>query len=478
MSIDWLHINDPYDVCIVGAGMAGLCASIAAAEQGAKVLLIEAFASLGGQLPKSRGILNAFDPRRQYEMGLSDSPETHLRDLLKFGNFQNQNDTARRLCYEAYGAVIWLEAHGVRFESKLKAGFGSSVPRGHVPQNDSTGRGYADALAAALESTEVTVVREATLTDWSEPDVQGFRTVRITRTGGAPDSSSSAAICLRTRTLVLTAGGFSGNRIKLEAMAPFLKNAAMPNTAATGVVLDLAVNKGAGTVGESFVLSVLCAVDHRGRLRSIEELPAALRNPARFLLVNRKGERFVREDASTELLRLAVHQQQDAAAYVIAPADPFASSTTSGSGSRFDRTSCVVHADSLSSLAVKFSLASDAFDSAIERYESGAKSRRDAFGRDPSILYSMRAAANRSGGWIGCRVAAAVMATGGGLVVGPSGEILDRKGQLMPGIYAAGEIMGGLHGTTPIEGNLLTAAAVFGISAGRAAAFSIRRQSV
>lgn len=41
MSIDWLHINDPYDVCIVGAGMAGLCASIAAAEQGAKVLLIE-----------------------------------------------------------------------------------------------------------------------------------------------------------------------------------------------------------------------------------------------------------------------------------------------------------------------------------------------------------------------------------------------------------------------------------------------------
>ncbi len=39
---------DAYDVVVVGAGMAGVGAAVAAAEQGARTLLIERFAQLGG----------------------------------------------------------------------------------------------------------------------------------------------------------------------------------------------------------------------------------------------------------------------------------------------------------------------------------------------------------------------------------------------------------------------------------------------
>ena len=45
-----LEINAHYDVAVVGAGPAGICAAVAAAREGAKVALIERYGVLGGNL--------------------------------------------------------------------------------------------------------------------------------------------------------------------------------------------------------------------------------------------------------------------------------------------------------------------------------------------------------------------------------------------------------------------------------------------
>ena len=43
-----IPVNYAADIVIAGAGMAGVCAAVAAAKQGCKVILIERFAIPGG----------------------------------------------------------------------------------------------------------------------------------------------------------------------------------------------------------------------------------------------------------------------------------------------------------------------------------------------------------------------------------------------------------------------------------------------
>ena len=45
-----LPLLDSGDVVIAGAGPAGLCAAVAAARQGARVILLERFGAVGGSL--------------------------------------------------------------------------------------------------------------------------------------------------------------------------------------------------------------------------------------------------------------------------------------------------------------------------------------------------------------------------------------------------------------------------------------------
>merc|ERR1712182_89861 len=57
----------------------------------------------------------------------------------------------------------------------------------------------------------------------------------------------------------------------------------------------------------------------------------------------------------------------------------------------------------------------------------------------------------------------------GGLDVTAEAEGIDGKGQVIPGMYAAGEIAGGVHGNNRLGGNSLLDCVVFGRVAGKAA---------
>ena len=63
------------DVVVVGGGMAGLSASISAAESGADVILVEKMASLGGASITCGGELLAAGTDMQKEQGIEDSPQ-------------------------------------------------------------------------------------------------------------------------------------------------------------------------------------------------------------------------------------------------------------------------------------------------------------------------------------------------------------------------------------------------------------------
>ena len=58
----------------------------------------------------------------------------------------------------------------------------------------------------------------------------------------------------------------------------------------------------------------------------------------------------------------------------------------------------------------------------------------------------------------------------GGIKINTDAEVINTDGNVINGLYAAGEVTGGIHGSNRIGGNALTDCVVFGRIAGANAA--------
>ena len=62
----------------------------------------------------------------------------------------------------------------------------------------------------------------------------------------------------------------------------------------------------------------------------------------------------------------------------------------------------------------------------------------------------------------------------GGLAINDKTEVLNKDGNPIPNLYAAGEVTGGVHGANRLGGNAVTDILVFGRIAGRNAAENVK----
>ncbi|RDH80464.1 FAD-binding protein [Mycolicibacterium moriokaense] len=108
-----------YDVVVVGFGMAGACAAIAAAESGASVLVIDR-ALGGGASALSGGVVYAGGGTPyQREAGFDDTPENMFDYLRQEIEGVVDDETLRRFCDDSAAQIGWLERHGARFAGSL-----------------------------------------------------------------------------------------------------------------------------------------------------------------------------------------------------------------------------------------------------------------------------------------------------------------------------------------------------------------------
>ena len=62
--------------------------------------------------------------------------------------------------------------------------------------------------------------------------------------------------------------------------------------------------------------------------------------------------------------------------------------------------------------------------------------------------------------------------TMGGIQINTKSEVLNAEGNVIPGLYAAGEVTGGIHGANRLGGNALADINTFGRIAGKNAALA------
>ena len=207
------------DVVVIGAGIAGLVATLELLEGGRSVVLLDRCRpeEVGGLAREAFGGMFMVDTPEQRRTGVKDSVELALADWTGVADF-DEDDVWPRRWAEHYVARArddvggWLRGHGVRFfpvvnwAERGAYGDGNSVPRFHLTWG--CGKGLVDAVWGAIQShprrdrLDVRFLSRVTeiLMDGGRPSG-----CRVAAEDGGAETEVSAG------TVVVAAGGIGGN---------------------------------------------------------------------------------------------------------------------------------------------------------------------------------------------------------------------------------------------------------------------------
>jgi len=179
------------------------------------------------------------------------------------------------------------------------------------------------------------------------------------------------------------------------------------------------------------------------------------------ILVNAEGKRFIDEVGTRDVVSAAEIAQTGSYSYLIVDqAMVDASSVIQG----YINKGFTVEGEDYAALAEALGIDAAAFEETMTNWNSYVEAQEDPdFGRT-SFANPLDTAP-----YYAIKVTAGIHHTMGGLKIDSSTEVLDTDGNVIPGLFAAGEVTGGVHGANRLGGNAVADFTVFGRIAGTAA---------
>jgi flavocytochrome c len=447
------------DVVVVGTGYAGLAAAIEAHDAGSRVVVVEKAGFVGGNSTIASGGYNAVDPERQKKQGIEDSVDLHVKHTLAGGDYRADPAKVRFLVEHALEGITWLESLGVQFEPTVYTIVGSLYPRSHDPINNGRGGAIVKTLKAQVDRRGIPILLEHTLTGLVRERAADAPVL------GVQLQAAGATFAVRARKgVVLATGGFSADVAMRSKYDPRL-GADVPTTnvpTATGEAILAAEDEGADVIGMSYIQLLIACNYFTKKYGSLANLGIDS-----AIFVNLEGKRFVAEDQRRDVMAEALLQQSKKVLLWVAD-DRCKKRFTMEALDRFLKQGLIFKADTLEGLAAilkeKFGTAPDAFLATVRAYNDAARQGVDAeFGKQRTNLKTVE-----QGPFWASPTQAGVHHTMGGLRThGTTGQVLDRRGRLIPRLFAAGEVTGGVHGTNRLGGNATADCIVFGRAAGK-----------
>ena len=485
------------DVVVVGAGGAGMTAAITAAAEGKSVVILESQSMVGGNSVRATGGMNAGKTVYQDEnefgesagvektlktaaekyadnetitalaktvseqwaayqanpTGYFDSVELMELDTMIGGKGINDPELVETLCANSADAIDWLDEHGITLHNVSSFG-GASVKRIHRPVNAegktvSVGSYMIPLLQENCEKAGVKMMLDTTATEILT-DANGAA-VGVKATG-----ASGETVTVNAKAVVLASGGFGANLDMVVKYKPELKGFMTTNAPGIqGQGIEMAQAIGAATVDMDQI-----QIHPTVEANTAALITEGLRGDG-AILINEEGQRFIDEVGTRDVVSAAEIAQTGSYSWlVVDQAMVDASSVIQG----YIKKGYTVTGETYEELGKAMGVDAAAFAETMEKWNGYVEAKNDPdFGRT-SFANPLNTAP-----YYAVKVTAGVHHTMGGLKINANTEVLNEKGEVIPGLFAAGEVTGGVHGANRLGGNAVADFTVFGRIAGAAA---------
>jgi len=445
------------DVLVAGGGAAGMIAALRAKQAGADVLIVERDAVPRGSTALSAGLIPAAETRFQREAGLVDSKPWFAADIMAKAHGEPDPGAVAAVVEAVGRAIEWLaDAHGLPFSVITNFIYpGHSAMRMHgLPSR--SGAELVDRLRAAAENAGIDIVASARVTTLFADAARRIAGVEVRRPDGSTDRIGCGA-------LVLATNGYGGNKDMVAESIPEMAGALYfghPGNQGDAVLWGRALGadirhlsgyQGHGSVAHPHGILITWATITEGGFQ-----------------VNSRGERFTNEARGYSEAAATVIAQPEHLAWTLFDARIADIARQFEDFRQAEAAGAILSADDVDSLAAAAKLPADALAETCRTVNAlKAANAIDAFGRGWSGKPALRAPFHA------VRVSGALFHTQGGLVVDGVARVVDRTGEPLPNLFAAGGAACGVSGRSAagyLSGNGLLTAVAYGFIAGAEAA--------
>jgi predicted oxidoreductase len=460
------------DVIIIGAGLSGLSAAVEMGRSGLKVLVIDMNSVAGGHTMLAGGVSMVATPLQE-RLGIDDSAELAYRDWM---DWTEDGDTDWTRYYAANSSEMiydWVTEMGVEFV-RIVPGHGNSVPRFHFT------KGRAAHLVLPIFRTALGIPNVSFRWNFRADELlrEGNRVIGVV----VRNLRSGEVQSLLADNVVLATGGFETDVERV--LENWIPDAPQPDRlligaaiSATGSGHDMATDVGAGLVRiNRHYIYVNGFIDPHDP----QQKHALTAGNDHSLWLNTSGQRFTNEAGFDKDILVDLLQQEQSTYWMVfdeAARDSFGVrgaawlKSPSQSHPILDNPQVVKRAKSLRELAVLAGLPAEALIQSVREFnamiDAGEDTVFDRFSRGDNVPPKVQRAP-----FYAIQMFPMTRKNMGGVAIDRQARVLDRSGQVLPGLYAVGELNGslGVNGKHGLDGMFLGPAILSGRLAGQSIA--------
>ncbi|MEJ2110608.1 MAG: FAD-dependent oxidoreductase [Acidobacteriota bacterium] len=439
------------DVVVIGSGASGLAAALTAADGGVRVIVFEKQRAPGGTSNFFSGIF-AVESELQREHFIDYSCDDAFRNIMEYSHWRANPRLVRAFVDESGKTISWLERQGVEFSDVT-----INMPRAPRTYHRVAGSGLAVVKTLVTRAKELGVdLRLGTPVEQILKE-EG----RIT---GVMVKGDTGDIRIPAKAVVIASGGFANNKEWIKKYTGLeLGENLIPigNRGKFGDGIRMAWEVGAAEEG----IGVL-------ELYRVGPITTTISGPVEWptvqpdLWVDPHGERFCDESVGFYDTSAGNVNAKFKKGYTFSLFDTSIlerlrkngidksvnARTPPGSKlTNFDReveiliekgNTDVFLADSVEELARKLEMEPAALKATVDEYNRFCEDKHDdLFAKDPRYLRPLKGPK-----FYAVKAHTIFLGTMGGIRINHHTEVIDKKGAVIPGLYAVGFDAGGMYG--------------------------------
>ncbi|MCA0149298.1 FAD-dependent tricarballylate dehydrogenase TcuA [Rossellomorea vietnamensis] len=487
--------TNSYDVVVVGAGNAALCAAISAREEGVEVLVLEkgpehkrggnSFFTDGAirvayhDLTDIRKVVTDLSDEEADSIVMPDyNEEDYYEDIMRVTEGESLPELARQLVDRSFETLVWMKGHGVKFELNYdnqsyekegKRHFWGGLP----VKTENKGIGLMKQLFSRAGEMGIDIWYEAAA-------------VELIKEGGKISGvvvqKDEERINVESTGVILACGSFEADKkLRKQHIGEEWEAAIVRGTEYnTGDGITMAIEAGAEKFGEYSGCHSIGTDYHAPKIGDFKK-PGDIFKKHSYplsIMLNKDGKRFVDEGADFRNYTYAKYgreilKQPGHVAYQV-----YDSQVRPLLRKEYDLEEATCYrGETLEELVNQISVNKEQFLQTIEEYNAAVqdgeynptvKDGKKTGGLTPEKTnWALRI---ENGPFYAFPVTCGITFSFGGLRVNPSGEVLKKDDQPLSGLFAAGEMVGGIFYHNYPGGSGLMSGAVYGKTAGSSAA--------